>query len=120
MASIIKKILTGSTDGLPITVSATTTDTTTIHAITTATANIDEVWLYAYNSSSLTVTLTVVAGGATASGFFTQDIPGRDGFIQVMGGMTFQGNATSRTIVCGASTSMVVQLYGWVNRITQT
>ena len=66
MATFSKVLLSGSTQGKAIKVAATTSTGTTIHATGTSSSVIDEVWLYAYNSSASAVVLTIQYGGTTA------------------------------------------------------
>ena len=63
MATFTKQLLSGSTYGAPITVTATASTGTTIHATGTSSSTIDEVWLYANNTSTSPVLLTVQFGG---------------------------------------------------------
>jgi len=62
---IAKTLLSGSTGGMPIKVVATATTGTTIHATGTSASIIDEVWLYATNTSSAAVNLTIEFGSTT-------------------------------------------------------
>ena len=66
MATFTKTLLSGSTQGQPITVAATASTGTTIHATGTSSSIIDEVWLYANNTNSSPVVLTVQFGGTGA------------------------------------------------------
>jgi hypothetical protein len=52
MATFTKNILSGSTDGKAVKVAATATAGTTIHTGSATATTIDEVWLYAVNSSA--------------------------------------------------------------------
>jgi hypothetical protein len=51
MATFTKKILSASTDGKAVKVAATATAGTTIHTGSATATTIDEVWIYAVNSS---------------------------------------------------------------------
>ena len=59
------KLLSGSTNGKPIKVVATTTPGTTIHTAVAGTASVDVVRLVAHNSDTVARTLTVEWGGTT-------------------------------------------------------
>jgi hypothetical protein len=61
MATYSKQILSGSTSNKPIAVSATATAGTLIH--TAHSTALDEIWLYAVNSSTSSVKLTIEFGG---------------------------------------------------------
>jgi len=57
MATFSKVILSGSTNGKAVKVAATATAGTTIH--TAHATALDEIWLYAHNSSASAVKLTL-------------------------------------------------------------
>jgi len=63
MATYSKVALSGATTGVPIAVVATASTGTTIHATGTSSTVFDEIWLYATNTSSSAVTLTIQYGG---------------------------------------------------------
>ena len=120
MASITKRVLSGSTDGFPINVSQTAFSGTLIHTGSTSTNTIDEVYVYAYSSATSVVSITVEMGGASASGIMRFDIPPLSEPFLLLPGIILQGrSATGADLRVGASTSNVVSLIGWVNRITQ-
>ena len=52
MGTISKEILSGSTNGKPIQVSATSSLGDTIHTTLASASVIDEIWLYAQNTGS--------------------------------------------------------------------
>lgn len=58
-------VLTGSTNGKPIKVAATSTPGTTIHTTVTGTVEIDQVFLWVSNTSASAATLTIEWGGTT-------------------------------------------------------
>jgi hypothetical protein len=64
MATFSKRLLSGSTDGKAIKVVQTATAGTTIHTAVSGTSDIDEIWLYAVNSSASAVKLTLEWGEA--------------------------------------------------------
>jgi len=59
------KLLSGSTNGKPIKVSATATPGTTIHTAVSGTADVDIIRLVAHNSSATDDTITIEWGGTT-------------------------------------------------------
>lgn len=123
MATVTKRILSGSTDGFPITVSATAVSATLIHTGPTSTTTIDEVYIYANNSSTNTVTMWMEWGNAASgSHVITFDVlPKGEGPQLIVPGFPLQGrSATGASINVGASTSNVIQIYGFVNRIVQS
>jgi hypothetical protein len=122
MATFEKVLLSGSTQGKAIKVAATTSGSagTTIHATGTSSSIIDEVWLYAYNSSSSAVVLTVQWGGVTAVDNETKiSIPATSGLTLVIPGLILTGTGSAaNTIAAYAGTTNVVTVSGYVNRIS--
>ena len=120
MATFTKVALSGSTQGKGIKVVATATTGTTIHATGTSSTIIDEVWLYAYNSSTGPVSLTVEFGGTTSpDNNIKIDIPPTSGLTLVVPGLILTGTgAAANTVTAFAGTANVVTLSGYVNRIS--
>jgi hypothetical protein len=122
MATFTKVLLSGSTQGKAIKVSATTSGSagTTIHATGTSSSIIDEVWLYAYNSSASAVVLTVQWGGVTAVDNETKIlIPPTSGLTLVIPGLIITGTGSAaNTIAAYAATTNVITISGYVNRIS--
>ena len=117
---ISKQILSGSTGGMPIKVVATATTGTTIHATGTSASVIDEVWLYANNTSTVSITLTIEYGSTTAPDQnIILTIPPKSGLTICVTGLILVGTGSaSRTITAYASTANVVNIIGYVNRIS--
>lgn len=120
--TITKRCLSGSTDGFPINVSATLCSATLIHLGPTSTNTTDELWVYACNSSTNAVSCWIEYGGAaSASQIIAFDVQARSGPELIIPGFPIQGrSATGASINIGASTSNVVSIYGFVNRIVQS
>ena len=120
MATFTKVALSGSTQGKGIKVVATASTGTTIHATGTSSTIIDEVWLYAYNSSTGPISLTVEFGGTTApDNNIKIDIPPTSGLTLVVPGLILTGTgAAANTVTAFAGTANVVTLSGYVNRIS--
>ena len=122
MATFTKVLLSGSTQGKAIKVAATTSGSagTTIHATGTSASVIDEVWLYAYNSSASSVTLTIQYGGVTAvDNEIKLPIPPTSGLTLVIAGLILTGTgAAANTIAAYAATTNVITVSGYVNRIS--
>jgi len=116
MATFTKTLLSGSTNGKAIKVVATATAGTTIHTAVSGSASFDEVWLYAHNSSSATVKLTLEWGEATAPDGNIEINIGAEGtgLVLVSPGILLQN---SLVIKAFAGTANVVTLTGYVNRI---
>lgn len=119
MATYSKITLSQSTNGIPIVVAATSSTGTTIHSTTTSSSTIDEVWLYATNTSSSPVTLTVQYGGTDATvNAIPIVIPAEVGTILVIPGFILTGTGSaSNSIYAYASTTNVITISGYVNRI---
>ena len=121
MATFTKLTLqpAGSTGtGLGIKVAATVTAGTAIHTASTTPATIDEVWLYAVNTSTSSVKLTIEWGEATApDGNIEVTVLPEAGLVTVIPGLLLQGNATAKVVKAFAGTANVVVLHGFVNRI---
>ena len=116
MATYSKVLLSGSTNGKQIKVAATATAGTTIHTATSGATNLDEIWLYAVNSSSSAVKLTIEWGEATApDGNIEVTVPAEDGYMLVVPGLLLQNSLVVKAF---AGTTNVILINGYVNRIT--
>lgn len=119
MATFSKQILSGSTDGKAIKVAATATPGTTIHTGSTTTTTLDEVWLYAVNSSASDVKLTVQWGGTTSpDDDIEYTVKAENGLYLIVPGLILKGNATPLVVRAFAATANVITITGYVNRIT--
>ena len=116
MATFTKTLLSGSTNGKAIKVVATATAGTTIHTAVSGSSSLDEVWLYAHNSSATAVKLTLEWGEATAPDGNIEINIGAEGtgLVLVAPGILLQN---SLVIKAFAATANVVTLTGYVNRI---
>ena len=118
MATFTKKILSGSTDGKAVKVAATATAGTTIHTGSATATTLDEVWIYAVNSSASSVKLTIEWGEATApDGNIEFTVPAESGLYLLVPGLPLQGNATALVVKAFAATANVVIIHGFVNEI---
>jgi hypothetical protein len=122
MASFTKVLLSGGSQGKAIKIAATTSGSagTTIHTTGTSSTAIDEVWLYATNSSSLNVVLTIQWGGVTAVDNETKlTIPPNSGLTLVIPGLVLTGTGSAGNVVAAyAATTNVITVSGYVNRIS--
>jgi len=122
MATFTKKTLepAGTTGtGLGIKVAATATAGTAIHTGSATATTIDEIWLYAVNSSATAVKLTLEWGEATApDGNIEFTVPAESGLYLITAGLLLQGNATAKVVRAFAATTNVIIIHGFVNRIT--
>jgi len=115
MATYSKVALSGATTGVPIAVVATASTGTTIHA--TGTSAIDEVWLYATNTSSSAVTLTIQFGGTATVNQIQQSIPANSGLTLIIPGLILAPSGSAITVYAYASVASVVNISGYVNRV---
>jgi hypothetical protein len=120
MPSYSKRLLSGSTNGRSIKVVATASAGTIIHATGTSSSIIDEVWLYATNTSASDVLLTVEFGGTTNPDDRIQvTVAPRNGLYLVVPGIPVTGTGSGAlTIRAYAATTNVINISGYVNRIS--
>lgn len=120
MASAIqKRRLSGSTSGMGILLTGiSTAEAVSIHTATSSTqeGTYDEVWIYARNGHTETVTITIEYGGTTAPNQqITKAIPPDGEMHLVIPGFVLQN---SLVVSAFASVASVASIYGFVNRIT--
>ena len=119
MATFTKQILSGSTDGKAIKVAATATAGTTIHTGSSTATTLDEVWVYAVNTSASDVKLTIEWGGTTSPDDLIEfTVKAENGLYLIIPGLILKGNATPLVVRAFAATANVITLSGYVNRIT--
>ena len=118
MATFSKTILSGSTDGKGILVTATSSSGTTIHTGSTTASTLHEVWLYAVNYDTTDRKLTIQWGGTTAG---TDDIEftvkAENGLYLIVPGLILKGNATANVVRAFAATATSIVIHGYVNVI---
>jgi len=115
VATYSKIILSGSTNGRPIKVAATSTPGTLIHTAVAGTSSLDELHLYAVNSSASAVKLTVEFGGTTSPDDLIEfTVPAEDGLYLVIPGLPLQNGLAVRAF---AGSGNVINIVGFVNRI---
>ena len=104
--------------GLGIKVAAGATPGTAIHTASTTATTIDEVWLYAVNTSASAVKLTIEWGEATApDGNIELTVQPEAGLVTITPGLLLQGNATAKVVRAFAASADVITIHGFVNRI---
>ena len=124
MAAISKVLLSGSTQGKPIHITTTATDGTgdaglstgnVIHTAVSGTADIDEVWLYASNTSTTqSVLLTLEWGAQNNVNIQLTTLLNPSEVTLVSPGLTLQNGLIIRAF---ASVEDKVNLFGYANRI---
>jgi len=119
MATFSKIAISGSTDGRMIKEAATATAGTTIHTGSATATTFDEIWLYAVNSDTTARKLTIEWGGVTSPDDLIElTIPAESGLYLITPGLIIKGNATALIVRAFAATANVVNIAGYVNRIT--
>ena len=113
--SITPRVVSGSSNGRGILVAATATPGTTIHTATSTSTELDEVTLYANNSHSVDILLTIELGGTTNPDDLVQvTIPAQSGWNRVVCGHRLAGGVVVRAF---AGTTNKISIFGEVNRI---
>jgi hypothetical protein len=117
MATFSKLPLSASSNGQPVLVAATSGTGTTIHTAVSGTSSLDEIWLYANNTSSSTVKLTLQWGGTTAPNNDIEINIGSEGTgaILIAPGWLLNNGLLVRAF---AATTNVINIIGYVNRIS--
>mgnify|MGYP005826111729 FL=1 len=115
MATMERKLLSGSTNGRGIKVVQTATAGTTIHTAVAGTSDADEIWIYAVNTQAGAVKLTLEWGDASVDDNIEVTIDGESGLTLVAPGLMLRNGLVVKAF---AGTGNVVILHGYVNRIT--
>jgi len=112
--AITKLKLSGSTDGRMVKVAATASAGTTIH--TAHASSLDEVWLWAVNSDTTARKLTIEFGGTSSPDDLIElTVQPESGLVLVIPGFIVTNSVVVRAF---AATANVVNIAGFVNRIT--
>ncbi len=115
MATYAKRVLSGSTNGIGINITATATAGDTIHTAVTGAVDVDEIHLWVVNVSTSAVKLTIEWGNATTTNNIEVTIPGESGLVKIIPGFVLQNGNTVKAF---AGTTAVITIHGFVNRIT--
>lgn len=118
MATVVKRKLSGSTDGKAIKITQTATAGDTIHTAVAGTTagTYDEIWLWAYNGHTADVVLTLEFGGATVPDQnIVVTVPYKAGLVPVVPGLILQNGMVVKAFAASAN---VVTIIGFVNSIT--
>ena len=120
MATFTKVKLSASTDGLGILVDDDATAGKLIHTGSSTATTYDEVWLYAMNTHSADVKLTLEWGGTTSpNDLIEQTITTEAGLTLIAPGLLIKGNAGAALVdKAFAATTNVITIHGYVNQIT--
>jgi hypothetical protein len=119
MGTYEKVLLSGSSQGRGILVAATSTPGTTIHATGISATIDDEIYLYASNTDTTDRKLTVEFGGATVGDQIEFTVKAESGLYLIVPGLVLTGTgAAATTVRAFAATGSVINIFGYVNRIT--
>jgi len=114
LSTYSKLKLSGSTDGKGIDVSATSIGSgTTIH--TAHATALDLITLFATNEDTAPVVLTIGWGGTSDPDILHVTVPSKSGLMLVVADLPL---TNSLVVKAAGGTGSVVQVYGYVNRIT--
>ena len=117
MATYSRLLLSGSTNGRAIPVAATATPGTAIHTAVTGTSSFDELYLWASNVTTATVTLTLEWGGVTDPGDHMVkafSIPANSPPIPIATGQVLNNALLVKAF---SGTASAINITGYVNRI---
>lgn len=118
MATFSKLTLSASTDGRGIPVVATSGTGTTIHTASSTSTVFDEIWLYAINTDTTARKLTTQWGGTATGDEIEITIPAESGLVLIAPGLLLKGNATPLLVRAFCPTASVINIHGYVNRIS--
>jgi hypothetical protein len=116
MATYSKELLSGSTEGKGILVSGDdTAGAIEIHTAVSGTTDLDEIWLYAVNTHSADIKLTLEWGEATEpNGNIEITVPAEEGLMLLVPGLLLQGGNLVKAF---AGTASEIVVHGYVNKI---
>ncbi len=118
MAIYSRQLLSGSTNGKPVKIAATSTLGTTIHTAIAGTASFDEMYVWVTNTDTAGHTLTIEYGGATDPDCLIAkalSIPASSPPIPILTGQVLQNGLV---VTAFADTANKLLLTGYVNRIS--
>lgn len=119
MATYTKTILSGSSQGQPILIAATSSPGTAIHSTGTSSSIIDNVTLYAHNTDTTARKLTVELGGTATANTIEVTIPAESGLMLVIPQLPLTGTgAAAKSVAAFCATANVVAISGYVDRIS--
>jgi hypothetical protein len=120
--AVDKLTLSGSTNGRPIkvTVKSENDPGTTIHTGPSVATSYDEVWIYAVNSGTSNLKIFLQWGGTTNPDDFYEYTmtTGETGLHLIASGLILRGNATPLVIRATCDPINVINIVGYVNRIS--
>jgi len=119
MATYTKVLLSGSNQGQPILVAATSSPGTTIHSTGTSSTIIDNVTLYAHNTDTTARKVTLEVGGTGTANTIEVTVPAEAGLMLVLPQLPLTGTgAAAKSVAAFCATTNVVAISGFVDRIS--
>lgn len=117
MATFSKLKLSGSTDCRGIKVTGTDSSTlTTIHTAVSGTSDFDELWVYAVNTDTVDIKLSLLYGDTTdPDDYIEYTVGAEDGLKLIIPGLLLNN---SKILKAFAGTANKIVMHGYVNRIT--
>src|SRR5688572_2897374 len=95
MATYTKVKFSGSTDGRGVKIAATASAGTTVH--TAHATDLDEIWLYLYNSHTADVLVTIEFGGTSApDDNIVLTVPFKSGLVLAVPGLILTGGVVMK------------------------
>lgn len=122
MATYSKQFLSGSTNGLPLSLYSTSSQQPdTIHTTQSSSSVKDEIWVYANNMNSAGATISLFFDNAPAQEIVLT-IPAESGLILVIPGLLVSGNGQAGNSLVAYLLDQadygLVNISGYVNRIS--
>jgi len=116
MATISRNHLSGATDGHTLKLAVDSGTYTTVHTVTTTTADFEEVWVWLNNITTSNQKVTFQIGHDTnAANRMVLNVPPQSTILAIPG-ITLQG-ASTYTIKGAAATADAVTVWGHINLI---
>lgn len=113
MSAYSRGFLSAAANGNLIQITPTATPGTTVHTAVASTSQIDEVWLYATNTSASSVDVTVEWGGTGIANNIIITVPAKTTMPLIEAGNI----NNSQIIGVFAGTTNVVNVYGYVDQV---
>jgi hypothetical protein len=119
MATFSKILLSQSTDGASVPLTATAAPGILIHATQSSTATYDEVWLYANNISTYDAFVSVYWGNTGSTNYLGPvPVQAYSGPVLVSPGLILRGTGSTGSVIYStASATGTINLFGYINRI---
>lgn len=113
MANFSKNLLSGSTLGEPIQITATSSPGELLHTAVDGYIDFDEIWVYASNTSASDVILTIELGDIGSTREIDVIVEANNTAL-VVPGVPIQGSGSIRAY---AASTNVINVFGWINSI---